>query len=177
MAYDQAKFDEIYKKENPWNYNGHDHLLDIIAVLPSIEDSERLKLKALEIGSGEGHVSQYLKDHFGHLTCCEISEIAHDRAVKRFENDFIRKPEFIHGNFLEISLPAFDFIIALDVLYYMDSDKMVKKILQCSHPGTQLLIEEIYAGMDLSWKRFQDTFRLKKFNDHGGFGVWLLERI
>jgi SAM-dependent methyltransferase len=147
---DCRRLERAYAVEDPWHLSSAREALRYKAMSEMIlEHCGRLR-SLLEIGSGEGHHTQFLEAVADEVVGLEVSEKAIARARKRCLH-----AKFVRGHFPDLPdeiRHRFDLVVASEVLYYIrDLDAAVDMMNQC---GTFCLascyareIERIHAAV------------------------------
>jgi SAM-dependent methyltransferase len=112
---------------------------------------ERHFCSALEVGCGEGVLSEMLAPRCGQLLALDISEVAVDRARRRTSG---QAGVSVEQRTLPEEMPRgrFDLILCRDVLYYWDRERLLtglRAFEQALTPGGWLLV--------VHWRRDEPT--------------------
>lgn len=116
-------FNNFYKKKDPWGLLKFDDTRNEI-IKKIIEKYQ--KNKTLELGCGEGFLTQYFKKK--HLICNDISSIAIKRFKKQYPNI-----KTINGDMLKINFNNFDCIFAFECIYYLSKKDRKKFFFKISN--------------------------------------------
>ncbi len=104
--------------------------------------------RALDIGCGSGHITEYLSDTTGaHFTGIDYSPIAITQAQARTQEKADRLT-FLTCDMSALPFPehSFDAIIAIDTLYFADLDAMLTQFRRLLAPGGQILAYFTHAA-------------------------------
>jgi SAM-dependent methyltransferase len=138
-----ADFNCFYGTQGPWRISSarfRDKILrrSISRFIPG--------KSVLELGCGEGHLTQAIFGDAKSVSGIDLSDIAIDRAKARA----ISNAQFRSGDFLNISFEGFDVIAAIECLYYLTSndqaaffDKVARE-----HRGNILIISGPIIGQN-----------------------------
>jgi SAM-dependent methyltransferase len=123
MMRTREEWDSWYTKPDPWQYEGSAEDRVRTEILLSRIRNARFR-HCLDVGCGEGALTQAISAHAEETIGVDISVKAVERARSRYPSlrfeqgdllDVVRWPEF-RGR-------PFDFIVASEVLYYLQSDE------------------------------------------------------
>jgi 2-polyprenyl-3-methyl-5-hydroxy-6-metoxy-1,4-benzoquinol methylase len=106
----------------------------------------------LELGCGEGHLTQAIFSNAKSVTGVDLSEIAIERAKARR----IPNARFDTSDFINISFESYDVIAAIECLYYLtpeDQNEFFEKIAR-EHRGKILIISGPIIGENEHRKYF-----------------------
>jgi len=109
-----------------------DHLIDVLAI--------NAQSRVLELGCGNGMTAEYISDRTGaQVTGIDISDVGIQQAQKRTREKRHRLT-FCAAHVQEFSFPSavFDTAILIDVLYFVDADKTLDRIVSVLQPGAQM---------------------------------------
>lgn len=118
----REEWEQWYERADPWDYEGSDEdVLRISAILSRL--GRKHFTHALDLGCGEGKLTNALSAVADNVVGYDISENALVRARKRFPGT-----EFRQGDLLnvirrpEVTSVPFDLIVVAEVLYYLQTD-------------------------------------------------------
>ncbi len=114
---DARRLQRAYAVKDPWHLSSAREVLRYKAMNDIIIEHCGLVKSLLEIGSGEGHHTQFLEVVAENVVGLEVSEKAVARARKR-----CLRATFMQGHFPELPDGLgcdFDLIVASEVLYYI----------------------------------------------------------
>jgi SAM-dependent methyltransferase len=109
----------------------------------------------LELGRGEGHLTQSIFSETRMVTGVDISEIAIERAKARN----IQNARFENSDFLKISFDGYDVITAIECLYYLAPER--------EHGGKIMILSGPIIGENEHRKYFTHQSLLETFARHG----------
>jgi predicted TPR repeat methyltransferase len=112
----------------------------------------------LELGCGEGHLTQAILSSARSITGVDISDVVIARALARFET----------SDFLSVSFKGYDIIAAIECLHYLtpkDQEAFFEKIVR-EHRGILILSGPI-IGENEHRKYFTHDALLETFGRHG----------
>ena len=141
-----AEFNAFYAEPDPWHISRAKFRDKILR--RSVHKFVTGK-SVLELGCGEGHLTQTI---FDGATACAIPNA-------RFEN----------ADFLEVSFKGYDVIAAIECLYYLtpdDQETFFEKVA-CDHRGKPLILSGPIIGSNEFRKYFTDESLRKTFARHG----------
>jgi 2-polyprenyl-3-methyl-5-hydroxy-6-metoxy-1,4-benzoquinol methylase len=159
-----SDFNRFYETQDPWRISGagfRDKILrrSISKFIPG--------KSILELGCGEGHLTEAIFGNAKSISGIDLSDIAIDRATARS----IPNAQFRSSDFLNISFEGFDVIAAIECLYYLTSndqaaffDKVARE-----HRGNILIISGPIIGQNEHRQYFThsgllDTFARRDFS-------------
>jgi 2-polyprenyl-3-methyl-5-hydroxy-6-metoxy-1,4-benzoquinol methylase len=157
-----ADFDHFYGTEDPWRISraGFRDRIFRRSVSKFISGKS-----VLELGCGEGHLTQAIFGNAKSVFGIDLSDVAIDRAKARA----IPNAQFRSGDFLNISFEGFDVITAIECLYYLASDDQVtffNKVAR-EHRGKILIISGPIIGQNEHRKYFTHSGLLAMFAQRG----------
>lgn len=126
-------FNQVYAKPDPWRTEGH--AFRIRALERAIGDHVKGR-RVLELGCGEGALTQTIFRDASHVRGIDISDIAIARAKARN----LPNAEFIAGDFLHVSLDGFDVIALIHSLYYLSPDEQDALLSRIAHEHDGIVI-------------------------------------
>jgi SAM-dependent methyltransferase len=129
-----SEFNEYYSKPDPWGISRAWYRDN--ALRRCIESCIAGK-SVLELGCGEGHLTETVLCGARSVMGVDISQLAIDRAKARN----LPYANFVVADFLDISLADFDVIAAIECLYYLadtEQDLLLAK-LKREHRGPFIL--------------------------------------
>jgi len=142
LIYGRSHFEGIFSSEpDPWKCSSayeQKKYEDTLSMLPRAPVE-----RALELGCAEGHFTVQLAPYVGKLIAADISQIALDRAAGRCA-DYVNV-NFVRLDFIKDKLPGrFDLIVCSEVLYYVDTKKILvyvaRKLTDALKLGGHLLL-------------------------------------
>jgi 2-polyprenyl-3-methyl-5-hydroxy-6-metoxy-1,4-benzoquinol methylase len=157
-----ADFDHFYRTPDPWSISRADFRDKIFQRLVS---KFTFGKSVLELGCGEGHLTQAIFNDAKSVSGIDLSEVAIDRAKARA----IPNAQFRSGDFLNISFEGFDVITAIECLYYLTSNDQATffdKITR-EHRGKILIISGPIIGQNEHREYFTHSGLLATFAQRG----------
>jgi 2-polyprenyl-3-methyl-5-hydroxy-6-metoxy-1,4-benzoquinol methylase len=158
-----ADFNQFYAAEDdPWHISGA-RFRDK-ALRRSISRFVAGK-SVLELGCGEGHLTQSIFSEARTVTGIDISDIAIERARTRN----IQNARFESSDFLRVSFNGYDVITAIECLYYLtpeDQDVFLEKVAR-EHSGKIMILSGPIIGENEHRKYFTHQGLLAAFTRHG----------
>lgn len=118
----------------------HNLLREWMLPLKEIDEAIPKKGIILELGCGEGVISQYLTKESSR------SIIGIDLDATRLPQQPPKNLKFIHGDIIKYSLPKADAIVISDVLHHIDfeeQEKLLEKVYKLLNRKGVLIIKEI----------------------------------
>jgi len=153
-----AEFNQFYAVPDPWrisNARFRDKVLRRVV-------SKYIPGKSvLELGCGEGHLTEAIFGDAKSVTGIDLSDIAIERAKARN----IPNARFKTADFLSMSFEGFDVIAAIECLYYLtpeDQAAFFEKIAR-EHHGKLLIISGPIIGQTEHRKYFTHAGLLEMF--------------
>lgn len=156
-----ADFNAFYASPDPWR----------------IADStfrDRVMLKrmrkyvsgksVLELGCGEGHLTQTAYHSAQAVTGVDIS----DKAIARARALSLSNANFKVADFLELSFEGYDVITAIECVYYLspqEQEEFFAKVTR-EHPGKPLLVSGPIIGQNEHRRYFTHAGILETFRRH-----------
>jgi predicted TPR repeat methyltransferase len=119
----------------------------------------------LELGCGEGHLTQAIFDGARTVTGIDFSDVAIERAKALA----IPNARFENADFLRVSFKGYDVIAAIECLYYLtpdDQEAFFEKVA-CERRGKPLILSGPIIGSNEFRKYFTDQSLRKTFARHG----------
>ena len=119
----------------------------------------------LELGCGEGHLTQSIFSETRTVAGADISDIAIERAKARN----IHKARFENSDFLKVSFDGYDVITAIECLYYLtpeDQEVFFEKVAR-EHSGKIMILSGPIIGENEHRKYFTHQSLLETFTRHG----------
>jgi SAM-dependent methyltransferase len=145
----QDDFDRFYATPDPWGIRrsrGRDRVLRRAL-------SKYLRGRfVLELGCGEGHLTEAVFSEARSVTGIDISSVAIERAKARK----LKNASFVCADFLDIPFGDYDVIAAIECLYYLSSeeqDATFEKIAR-EHRGRVIIISAPIIGLSVHRKYF-----------------------
>jgi predicted TPR repeat methyltransferase len=119
----------------------------------------------LELGCGEGHLTQSIFSETRMVTGVDISEIAIERAKARN----IQNARFENSDFLKISFDGYDVITAIECLYYLapEDQEVFFETVAREHGGKIMILSGPIIGENEHRKYFTHQSLLETFARHG----------
>jgi 2-polyprenyl-3-methyl-5-hydroxy-6-metoxy-1,4-benzoquinol methylase len=137
----------------------------------------------LDIGCGIGAISDFLNsEQRMHYVGVDISKEAVVRAKERRKETGHLSLKYVHSNVYDFTpTHAFDVIVFSDVLYYVDSEKVLEKYATFLQPNG-LLIVSIFSnsfGKTLKYHEhiFESARKLYKKIDELDVGGWTKKKV
>lgn len=145
----QGYFEELFQKEDPWNYTSpyeQTKYEQTLSVIPP-----RRFERALEVGCAEGHFTAQLAPRAQSLLAADISATALSRAAARCKD--APNVSFMQLDLINDELPGgFDLIVCSEILYYMgDRDGLkavTRKLIDALAPGGLLVAAHANVVVD-----------------------------
>lgn len=157
-----ADFDQFYAVADPWRISRSGFRDRILRRCISKIVSEKT---VLELGCGEGHLTQAIFDTAASVTGIDLSEIALQRARARG----LANARFENANFLTTSFRGFDVIAAIECVYYLtpeDQDAFFARIRR-DHRGKLLILSGPIIGQNEHRNYFTHRGLIETFAHHG----------
>ncbi len=144
----KKKMEETHQLEDPWKAERMKGQLHGI-----IENYVSPCKTILEIGSGDGIVSEKLVEKCDRLFCVEISKRAIAKAKQNLTS-LISKITFINKDIYSVSLKTYDTVVMSFVLDYLGQNQFAKKFIWlimdlCGCSREILIIQPIYEEIDM----------------------------
>jgi cyclopropane fatty-acyl-phospholipid synthase-like methyltransferase len=119
----------------------------------------------LELGCGEGHLTQAIFGGAARVTGIDLSGVAIDRARARA----IPNATFMAADFLSVPFKGFDVIAAIECLYYLTPEDQVAFFEKAAreHRGKLLILSGPIIGRNEHRKYFTHSDLLETFKRHG----------
>lgn len=120
----------------------------------------------LELGCGEGHLTQAIFSNARSVTGIDLSNIAIDRAKARG----ISNAEFQSADFLRVSFEAYDVIAAIECLYYLAPEDQIaffEKVAR-EHRNKVIIVSSPIIGKNEHRKYFTHEELTAIIERHGG---------
>jgi SAM-dependent methyltransferase len=151
-------FDQFYAKVDPWGLNAarfRDRALRR-AISKYVQGRS-----VLELGCGEGHLTQALFSTTTSVLGVDLSAIAIARAKKRG----LENAQFLVGDILSIPFEGYDVLTAIECLYYLSPDEQsfVLERISNAHRGKIFILSAPIIGE----RYFTDGDILAKFSKCG----------
>jgi SAM-dependent methyltransferase len=145
----QHDFDRFYAKPDPWGI-GRSRARDRV-LCRALSKYLRGRF-VLELGCGEGHLTEALFSEARSVTGIDISSVAIERAKARK----LKNASFVCADFLNIPFGDYDVIAAIECLYYLsneEQDAAFEKIAR-EHRGRIIIISAPITGPSQHRKYF-----------------------
>jgi 2-polyprenyl-3-methyl-5-hydroxy-6-metoxy-1,4-benzoquinol methylase len=127
-------FEKYYENEDPWGvkygFNSRDYFFDK-AFKENIEGR-----KILEIGCGEGNISEIINKYCSSGIGIDLSKT----AIKRAKREKISKFTFKVDDLFNYNYNSYDSLIALEVIYYLTKKEREKFFKKFSETQNKILI-------------------------------------
>jgi cyclopropane fatty-acyl-phospholipid synthase-like methyltransferase len=153
-----ADFNSFYSVADPWDVAHSSFRTRVLRarVAPIIQGR-----RVLELGCGEGHLTETLFHSASAVTGVDISDVAVERAkAKNLEN-----AKFESCDFLSVSFEGYDVIAALDCVYYLspnEQDAFFEKVAR-EHRGKPLVLSGPIIGQGKHRKYFTHSELAARF--------------
>lgn len=157
-----ADFDFFYKLPDPWHISRAKFRDKVLRHWLSGLVRGR---SVLELGCGEGHLTQAVLGEAKSITGIDISDVAIDRARTRK----ISNAKFIRSDFLQASFEGYDVITAIECLYYLspaEQRDFFNKLAR-EHAGKIFLLSAPIIGENQFRRYFTHDGLLATFQLHG----------
>jgi predicted TPR repeat methyltransferase len=157
-----SDFDAFYADADPWRI-GSAHSRDRV-LRRSVARFVTGK-KVLELGCGEGHLSQTLFFDAANVRGIDISGVAIHRALSKG----ISNATFEKSDFLNVSYEGYDVIAAIECLYYLsasEQEAFFSKVAR-EHSGKILILSGPIIGQNEHRKYFTHESVLDTLARHG----------
>jgi cyclopropane fatty-acyl-phospholipid synthase-like methyltransferase len=157
-----AEFNAFYAEPDPWHISRAKFRDKILR--RSVHKFVTGK-SVLELGCGEGHLTQTIFDGAKTVTGIDLSDV----AIERAKACAIPNARFENADFLEVSFKGYDVIAAIECLYYLtpdDQETFFEKVA-CDHRGKPLILSGPIIGSNEFRKYFTDESLRKTFARHG----------
>ena len=155
-------FNRYYAKPDPWGVSRATFRDKVLRrrLTRFIRDKS-----VLELGCGEGHLTQAVFHRARSVIAVDISDVAIARA--KLLN--VSNTRFETANLLDISLGGYDVIVAIECLYYLSHEEqgIFLKRVASEHSGKMLLL----SGPIIDYQRYFGHRRLMYQFDALGFTV------
>jgi predicted TPR repeat methyltransferase len=157
-----SDFDAYYVDADPWR----------ISVARSRDDILRRSVgrfvtgkKVLELGCGEGHLTQALFFDAASVKGVDISAVAIGRAISKG----LPNARFENSDFLDVSYEGYGVIAAIECLYYLSASEQEAFFAKVAreHSGKILVISGPIIGQNEHRKYFTHQGVLDTFARHG----------
>jgi cyclopropane fatty-acyl-phospholipid synthase-like methyltransferase len=157
-----ADFDSFYKSPDPWHISRAKFRDNVLRRWLSELVRGR---SVLELGCGEGHLTQAVFGEAKSITGIDISDVAIDRAKSRK----IGNAKFIRSDFVQASFEGYDVITAIECLYYLslaEQRDFFDKIAR-EHAGKIFLLSAPIIGENEFRRYFTHDGLMATFQLHG----------
>ena len=162
-------FNWKYRREDPYGLRTHEYEIAKLDKTAGVAAAHGPFARALEIGCGEGLLTERLAPLAGEMLAVDISDLAVTRARERFatlHNVRVERMDMLVDKFHE----TFDLVAASEVLYYLERDQLpeaARKVKGLVKPGGALLLAHARAMADDTSGVEEKTFGAKTI--HGLF--------
>jgi cyclopropane fatty-acyl-phospholipid synthase-like methyltransferase len=156
-----ADFNEFYKVDDPWSLTRAKFRDRVFRKLTSSLVRGR---SVLELGCGEGHLTQEVFARARSIVGIDISDIAIERAKKRG----LENAQFRSGDILEADFTGHDLITAIECIYYLSPDEQERLFVKIAkeHPGKMLLLSAPIVGENRFRRYFTHAELMAAFKHH-----------
>ncbi|MGA7805599.1 class I SAM-dependent DNA methyltransferase [Bradyrhizobium sp.] len=156
-----ADFNQFYEVADPWKI-GQASFRDRVyrRLLRGMVHGRTV----LELGCGEGHLTEVVFDEARTVTGIDISNVAIERAKARN----LSNARFENSDFLRTSFEGYDLIVALECIYYLSPDEQEEffaKIVR-EHTG-RLILSAPIIGENKFRRYFTHDQLIATFARHG----------
>lgn len=154
-------FNSFYSSPDPWQARRAGYRDRILTKL--LAGTVRGQ-KVLELGCGEGHLTEVVFAGAKHIIGIDISDVAIQRAAARN----LSNAHFERADFLETSFAGFDVIVAIECIYYLspaEQDAFFAKVAR-EHDGKTLILSGPIVGENEHRRYFTETELTKQFAAH-----------
>jgi SAM-dependent methyltransferase len=154
-------FNDFYSAVDPWNATRSAFRNRIFRRILS----KRVRgQNVLELGSGEGHLTETIFNQARLVTGVDISDVAVARAKARH----LTNANFENLDFLRMSFKGYDVIAALECLYYLspDEQEIFFQKVATEHSGKLLILSGPIIGKGLHRQYFTHTELTAAFDRH-----------
>jgi predicted TPR repeat methyltransferase len=119
----------------------------------------------LELGCGEGHLTQAIFNGAKTVTGIDLSDVAIERAKERK----ISNAQFENTDFLRVSFEGFDVVAAIECLYYLSPEEQETFFAKVAseHAGKILILPAPIIGENENRKYYTHQDMLVMFARHG----------
>jgi predicted TPR repeat methyltransferase len=156
-----ADFNQFYAVSDPWQISRAKFRDKILRRCVAKYVSGKA---VLELGCGEGHLTETIFNDAKSITGVDFSEVAIERAKARG----IPNARFENSDFLQTSFERYDVIAAIECLYYLtpeDQEAFFAKVVR-EHAGKPLIISGPIIGRG-QHRYFTHHDLLETFSRHG----------
>lgn len=155
-------FDELYLQADPWRISGAWYRDKVLrrCIGPFVVGKS-----VLELGCGEGHLTQAVFDKARSVTGVDISDL----AITRAKALNLPNATFESGDFLGTSFEGNDVITALECVYYLsaaEQDEFFVKVAR-EHPRKLLIISGPIIGETRYRRYFTHAEMAETFRRYG----------
>jgi SAM-dependent methyltransferase len=153
-----AEFNQFYAVPDPWRISNARFRDKVLRRVVSKYISGK---SVLELGCGEGHLTQAIFGDASSVTGIDLSDVAIARATARA----IPNARFKAADFLNMPFEGFDVIAAIECLYYLtpeDQAVFFEKVAR-EHRGKLLIISGPIIGQNEHRKYFTHVGLLEMF--------------
>jgi predicted TPR repeat methyltransferase len=157
-----ADFNNFYGTQDPWRISRANFRDRILRRSVSKFTSGK---SVLELGCGEGHLTQSIFGTAKSIFGIDLSDVAINRAMART----IPNAQFQSGDFLNLSFEGFEVIAAIECLYYLTANDQVTffdKVTR-EHRGKILIISGPIIGQNEHREYFTHSGLLATFAQRG----------
>jgi cyclopropane fatty-acyl-phospholipid synthase-like methyltransferase len=157
-----SDFDAFYAKADPWSIEGARSRDKVLRRSVAQFVTGRT---ILELGCGEGHLTQALFWDAASVKGIDISAVAISRAASMQ----LANATFENSDFLNVSFSGYDVIVAIECLYYLsasEQEAFFDKVAR-EHSGKPLIISCPIIGQNEHRKYFTHKGILDTLDRHG----------
>jgi SAM-dependent methyltransferase len=157
-----SDFDAYYADADPWRISGARSRDEILR--RSVGRFVTGK-KVLELGCGEGHLTQALFFDATSIKGIDISAAAIGRAISRK----LPNASFENSDFLDVSYEGYGVVAAIECLYYLSASEQEEFFAKVAreHSGKILIVSGPIIGQNEHRKYFTHESMLDTFARHG----------
>jgi predicted TPR repeat methyltransferase len=157
-----SDFDAYYADADPWRISGARSRDEVLR--RSVARFVTGK-KILELGCGEGHLTQALFWDAARVKSVDISRVAIDRAISKG----LSNASYENSDFLDVSYEGYGVIAAIECLYYLSASEQEAFFAKVAreHSGKILIISGPIIGQNEYRKYFTHEGVLDTLARHG----------
>ncbi len=144
-----ADFNKLYETPDPW---GIKHIVFRERILRRLIQPYVGGKSVLELGCGEGHLTEVVFCDAQLVDAIDISDVAIERAKQLS----LANARFIAADFVNVSFFGYDVITAIECLYYLSEDACdaVLQRISAQHCGKLLIVSAPIVGKGVHQKYF-----------------------
>jgi predicted TPR repeat methyltransferase len=157
-----ADFDHLYANPDPWRISRASFRDKVLR--QRLHKFVRGKF-VLELGCGEGHLTQAVFSQARAVTGIDISDV----AIRRAGALHLRNARFENRDFLRTSFEGYDVIAAIECIYYLSPEEQEQFFAKVAneHPQKLLIVSGPINGENQHRKYFTHAGLLETFRRHG----------